>query len=83
MSRDTEVGLDPCRAEGGCVLLPECRVKALDCLSFRMYVAGKPRIGVDVAACKREKGYHFHSDRGLKRKRLKEYAGLLGPWKES
>ena len=78
-----EVGLDPCSAEGGCPWRRECKLQAIDCHSFRMYVAGRPRIGIDLELCKREKGYHFHQDRGLKRKRLKEYAGLYGPFKEN
>ncbi len=59
MSRGNEVGEDPCRAEGGCPMMAECRVACLDCLSFRMFVSGRPRIGIDLEACKREKGYKF------------------------
>lgn len=82
MSRGNEVGEAPCVAEGGCDMMEECGRACLDCHSFRMYVSGRPRIGVDLEACKREKGYKFIGDRGIKRKRLKEYLGLYGPWKD-
>jgi hypothetical protein len=82
MSECIEVGLDPCSAEGGCPLRQECKVQAIDCYSFRCYVADWPKIGVDHERLKKDKGYHFYGDRGFKRKRMKEYLGLLGPWKE-
>lgn len=82
MTRSTEVGMDPCRAEGGCPHFAECKRQYTDCHSFRMYVSGRPRIGVDLELCKKYKGYKFITDRGLKRRRLKEYAGLFGPFKE-
>ena len=83
MGRETEVGLDPCRAEGGCPMFQECKAYRLDCHSFRSYVAGRARIGIDKRAEKEKLSYRYISDRGLRRKRLKEWAKMYAkPWKE-
>lgn len=66
MGRSTEVGISPCESEGGCPRWQECKDKGLDCHSFRCYVAGWPRIGIDLLACLKHTGYRFIADRETK-----------------
>lgn len=62
--RATEVGPSPCESEGICVMWNKCKHENLECDSFRHYLNGDPRIGVDKNAEKSRKGYRFIADRG-------------------